>query len=164
MHLLFPKAVQGRNWLLQHHAKGLYKYTNWFKTCIYIHIQLCIFYVPLTGLGIFSLPNHSVLLQALSRQVSLTKKTKNSTFVSWRIAETGVTSSSLFFLPSSSSFSSSAFFSGVTVVIKLVWEMPFVVAYWPVPTSAADTESFMYISWFSFTDAKSKYLKRESLK
>lgn len=33
----------------------------------------------------------------------------------------------------------------------------FVVMYWPVPTSAADTESFMYISWFSFTDAKSRY-------
>lgn len=32
-----------------------------------------------------------------------------------------------------------------------------VVMYWPVPTSAADTESFMYISWFSFTDAKSRY-------
>lgn len=143
-------------------AKGLWKY--WFKTHIYTYIQPCIFQFPLTELGIFSLPNNSAFLRVLSRQVSLIQNPPNSTLVSWRTAETGVTSSALFFLPSSSSFSSSAFFSGVTVVIKLVWEMPFVVAYWPVPTSAADTESFMYISWFSFTDAKSKYLKRESLK
>lgn len=79
------------------------------------------------------------------------------TFPSSRRAGTGVASSAFFLRSSSSPCSSSAFFSGVTVVIKLVWEMPFVVAYWPVPTSAADIESFMYISWFSFTDARSKY-------
>lgn len=84
------------------------------------------------------------------------------TFPSSRRAGTGVASSAFFLRSSSSPCSSSAFFSGVTVVIKLVWEMPFVVAYWPVPTSAADIESFMYISWFSFTDAKSKYNRGET--
>lgn len=58
------------------------------------------------------------------------------------------------------SFSSrffSVFFFGVIVVIKLVWEMFFVVAYWLVLIFVVDIEFFMYILWFLFIDVKSKY-------